>query len=300
VRRLREHYRARPDAELYLVIGPYDHFGTQSVWKPAVLRNYTIDPVAELDTPALTFQWFDYVLKKGPKPALLKDKINYQVMGANVWMSAPSIDAMSTERLTLHFSGARSGEYYSLVTEQPAPATHVTQRVDFADRTTASVDPYPGTILSRKPDLKGALLFISEPFDAPVSVNGLFSAKMRAILNKKDMDVAMALYEVTPSGEFFHLSWTVQRASFARDMTKRQLLIPNQPQTIPLDNTVLVSRQLSKGSRLLVTLDINRNTDAQINYGTGKDVSDESVADATEPLVVQWLDESTVTIPISR
>ena len=36
VRRLQEHYRHRPKAEHYLVIGPYDHFGTQAATKPAV------------------------------------------------------------------------------------------------------------------------------------------------------------------------------------------------------------------------------------------------------------------------
>jgi uncharacterized protein len=61
-----------------------------------------------------------------------------------------------------------------------------------------------------------------------------------------------------------------------------------------------VSRQLSKGSRLLAVLDVNRGPDAQVNYGTGKDVSDESIADAKEPLLAEWLNESTVTFPISR
>ena len=109
-----------------------------------------------------------------------------------------------------------------------------------------------------------------------MAVSGLFSARLRAILNKKDMDIAMVLYEITPSGEFFHLSWTIQRASFAKDMSKRKLLVANVPQTIALDNTHLVSRKLSKGSRLLVALTINRSTYYQINYGTGKDVSTES------------------------
>jgi predicted acyl esterase len=140
---------------------------------------------------------------------------------------------------------------------------------------------------------------VSEPFDAPATLSGLFSARLHAILNKKDMDIAMALYEITPAGEFFHLSWTVQRASFARDMTRRELLAPSARQMIPLDNTHLVSRRLGKGSRLLVALTINRSPDYQINYGTGRDVSAESIGDAKEPLIVQWLGESTVTIPIS-
>jgi putative CocE/NonD family hydrolase len=300
VRHLRDHYRYRPDAEHYLVIGPYEHFAAQAPHKPRLIRGYTIDPVAQLDTPELTFQWFDYVMKKGPKPAILTNRINYQVMGANEWRSAPSIEAMSSDELTLHLNPARSGDYYTLSAKQPEGPAAVTQRVDFADRMTTSFAAYPGTVLSARPDFKDAQLFVSEPFDAPAAVSGLFSARIRAILNKKDMDIAMALYEITPSGEFFHLSWTVQRASFAKDMTKRELLVPNVRQTIPLDNTHLVSRQLSKGSRLLVALTINRGPDYQINYGTGKDVSTESIADAKEPLVVQWLGESTVTIPISR
>jgi uncharacterized protein len=300
VRHLREHYRYRADAEHYLVIGPYDHFAAQASWKPGVIRGYAIDPVAQLDTPELTFQWFDYVMKKGPKPAVLKERINYQVMGANEWRSAPSIEAMSREKLTLHLDPARSGDYHTLSSQRPADAAIVTQRVAFADRTTTTFGVYPGNVLSAKPDFKEAQLFVSEPFDSPVTLSGLFSARLHAVLNKKDMDIAMALYEITPSGEFFHLSWTVQRASFAKDMTKRQLLVPNVRQIIPLDNTHLVSRRLSKGSRLLVALTINRSPDYQINYGTGKDVSTESIADATEPLVVQWLGESTVTIPMSR
>jgi uncharacterized protein len=300
VRHLRDHYRYRADAEHYLVIGPYDHFAAQASWKPGMIRGYAIDPVAQLDTSELTFKWFDYVMKRGPKPAILKNRINHQVMGANEWRNASSIEAMSTERLTLHLSPARSGDYYSLSAQPPSSAAAVTQRIDFADRTTTSFGAYPGTVLSVKPDFKEALLFVSEPFAAPAAVSGLFSARLRAILNKKDMDIAMVLYEITPSGEFFHLSWTVQRASFAKDMRKRRLLVSNVRQTIPLDNTHLVSRQLSKGSRLLVALTINRSPDYQINYGTGKDVSTESIADAKEPLVVQWLGESTVTIPISR
>jgi uncharacterized protein len=300
VRHLRHHFRYRPDAEHYLVIGPYEHFPVQASWKPWMIRGYAIDSVAQLDTPELTFQWFDYVMKEGPKPAILKNRINYQVMGANEWRSAPSIEAMSSEKLTLHLSAARSGDYYSLSAQRPSGPAVVTQRVDFADRTTTSFGAYPSTVLSARPEFKEAQLFVSEPFDPPAAVSGLFSARLQAISNKKDMDIAMVLYEITPSGEFFHLSWTVQRASFAKDMRKRMLLVPNVRQTIPLDNTHLVSRQLSKGSRLLVALTVNRTPDYQINYGTGKDVSTESIADAREPLVVQWLGESTVTIPISR
>jgi uncharacterized protein len=108
----------------------------------------------------------------------------------------------------------------------------------------------------------------------------------------------MVLYEITPKGEFFHLAYTVQRASYAKDMTTRHLLAPGRVATIPLERTLFVSRQLSKGSRLLVVLDVNKGPGAQVNYGTGKDVSDESIADAREPLQVQWRNDSVVHVPI--
>ena len=300
VRRLQDHYRYRPNADHYLVIGPYDHRGTQAATKPAVLRGYSIDPVAQLDTLDLTFDWFDYIFKSGTKPELLKDRINYQVMGANVWRHAPSIEKMSESVLTLYLDSAKDGAFHRLAKVKPAVRGSLQSVVDFADRTTISANSYPGEIVTADLGLEQGLAFVSEPFDRPVSVNGLFSATLRLLVNRKDLDLAVVLYEVMPDGKYFHLSDTLQRASYARDMTRRTLLTPNRVETIRLDKTLLISRQLSKGSRLLVVVDVNRGPFAQVNYGTGKDVSDESIADAKEPLRVEWFNDSYVEIPVSQ
>ena len=112
------------------------------------------------------------------------------------------------------------------------------------------------------------------------------------------MDIGVVLYEVMPSGELFHLSYFVGRASYARDMSVRRLLTPGKVESIPFDRTRMVSRRLSKGSRLLVTLNVNKHPYAQINYGTGKDVSDEDINDAKTPLQIKWHNDSYVKIPI--
>jgi len=83
-------------------------------------------------------------------------------------------------------------------------------------------------------------------------------------------------------------------------MTRRKLLTPGKMESIPFDRTRLVGRRLSKGSRLLVVVNVNKNPFAQVNYGTGKDVSDESSADGKVPLRVRWHSESFVRIPIAR
>jgi hypothetical protein len=55
---------------------------------------------------------------------------------------------------------------------------------------------------------------------------------------------------------------------------------------------------MSKGSRLLVLLTVNKNAWAQLNYGTGKDVSDESIADAKRLLNVHWYNDTFLKVPV--
>jgi hypothetical protein len=301
---LREHYKYNRNANHYLVIGPYSHFGAGSSRKEPVLNGYAIDPVAQLDTPELTFQWFDYIMRGGKKPALLKDKINYEVMGANEWRHAPSLEKMSNQPLTLYLTNVKTSDRYQsvdnyrLAQEKPSKPGFLEQTVDFADRKTTNNDYYPSLIVGKQPDLSSGYVFVSEPFDEPVSINGIFSGEIKAAINKKDMDVGVVFYELMPDGKLFQLSYFLGRASYAKDMTVRNLLTPGKVESIPFDRTRMVSRQLNKGSRLLVTLNVNKGTFEQINYGTGKDVSDEDISDAKVPLKVKWRTDSYVKIPI--
>ena len=57
---------------------------------------------------------------------------------------------------------------------------------------------------------------------------------------------------------------------------------------------------MAKGSRLLVILNGLKAPFAPVNYGTGKDVSDESITDADAPLQIQWHNDSFVTLPLRK
>jgi predicted acyl esterase len=219
-------------------------------------------------------------------------------MGANEWKHAPALERMSNETLTLYLTDNKSGDHYQLSREKPSKPGFLYQEVDFADRKTTNNDYYPDLIVGKKPDLSNGFSFISEPFDEPVEINGTFLGEIKASINKKDMDIGVVLYEVMPNGELFHLSYFLGRASYAKDMSVRKLLTPGRVESIPFDKTRMMSRRLSKGSRLLVTLNVNKNPYAQINYGTGKDVSDEDITDAKIPLQIKWQNGSYIKIPI--
>jgi len=296
---LRELQKYSPETPAYLVIGPYGHFGTQVGGEP-VLYDYKVDSVALFNITKITYQWFDYILKNGEKPEILKDKINYEVMGANEWRSAPSLDKMNNSFLSLYLTTTKLGNFYSANAKKPTKQNYLLQEVDFADRQNSNNDYYPEPIIRKEVDTSNGYLFISDPITEPTIINGSFLGQIKASINKKDMDFGITLYEVLPNGDYFHLSYFIGRASYATNIEKRKLLTPNKIETIPFSNTHLISKKLQIGSRLLVAININKNPFSQLNYGTGKEVSTETINDAKEPLIVKWYNDSFVKIPIWR
>jgi hypothetical protein len=78
------------------------------------------------------------------------------------------------------------------------------------------------------------------------------------------------------------------------------LLAPGTPQRLDFRSIRLMGRQLAAGSRIIAVVQVIKETGRQINYGSGKDVSDETIADAGEPLRIEWLDGSWVEVPLRR
>ncbi|MFA6059249.1 MAG: CocE/NonD family hydrolase [Taibaiella sp.] len=292
----KQHYLHNPEADHYLVIGPYDHGGAQR-YPGGEVGDYKVDSIAtSFNFVDLSVQWFNYTLKGGSKPALLQDKVNYEVMGANIWKHAPSIFAMSNKIRRFYISNTRVNSNYKL-TDTAAGIEYIRQEVDMADRsdtTDTGSDNVIGTDISRN----NRLTFISVPLEKPIMVNGAFTAQLQLSINKKDIDVVMYLYELMPDGKYFSLSEARQRASYAHDRSKRVLLQPGRKETIPITNTVTTSKLVQKGSRLVVVIGVSKDSYLQINYGTGKDVSDETIKDAGNPFSIKWFTDSYVDIPM--
>lgn len=293
-----QHITYKPDAAHYLLIGPYDHWGAQST-PSANLRGYQLDEVAQIDIQnQLIFEWFDYILKGKQKPEILKDKVNFQVMGTNRWMHKPSVSAMSNESDTFYLSQHQSNGHYALLRKKPEKET-ISLAVDLADRTKMNnADFFPWPIIKDSINLNDGLVFISEPFQTDKIINGSFTGNLEMTANKKDFDFSVNLYELTPEGKYFHLSYYIGRASYSKSREVRELITPDKETLIFFDNTRIISKKIAKGSRLVLIVNGNKNPNAQINYGTGKDVSTESVNDANEALLLKISSGSHINIPI--
>ncbi|MGF1924477.1 MAG: CocE/NonD family hydrolase C-terminal non-catalytic domain-containing protein, partial [Bacteroidia bacterium] len=182
---------------------------------------------------------------------------------------------------------------------KPRKLAYMLQKIDLADRSSSSNEYYPDPIIKNELDTSSGIFYMSRPLERAISVNGFLTAMLSASINKKDMDIGMTFYEVTSSGKYFQLSYVLQRASYAADMARRKLLEPGVKVQLPVERSRMVSKMLEKGSRLLVVLNIDKNPFAQVNYGTGKEVSSETISDAGEPLLVKWFNESYIQVPVS-
>jgi len=292
----KQHHQWNKNANHYLLIGPYDHGGAQSAASPE-LMGYKIDPVANININETVIQWFDHILKDGPMPAMLKDRVNYQVMGTNSWRSASSISAIYKDTLTLYLSNVVTKNGYKLAATKPSEAGSISQEIDYLDR---SNNPVNTKVLADTIDQHGQLVFISDPLEKNTIVTGNFQAGLAATLNKKDVDLLIMLYELQPNGKYFWLSTYIGRASYAKDRSHRQLLQPGREEIIPVRNTFFFSKQLNKGSRIVAVVGMNNDPQWQVNYGTGKNVSDETIKDGTVPLLIKWSNKSYIKLPVEK
>jgi putative CocE/NonD family hydrolase len=295
-----QHHKYNPHADHTLIIGPYDDTVTQRGPLP-MLQGYEVDSAALIDIREMRYQWFDHVLKGASMPPILKDRVNYELMGANEWRHAASLEAMAKGSMRFYLDGAGAGETHRLTQHKIARPTVWRQTVSFTDRSDFAWTA-PADFISRNLATHNAVLFESDPLTKTTEFNGLFSGRLDFTVNKMDMDLDITLYEFLPSGDYIYLfNPTYEfRASYVRDRVNRHLLKAGERQELIFKSERMTSRQLQPGSRLVMILGVSKRPDREINYGTGTDVSEETIADGQIPLRIQWHSDSYIDIPIRR
>jgi hypothetical protein len=299
----KNHHKYNPDADHYLVIGPYTHGGAQ-MYPDEIVGGYEVEEVAsEINFRRLSVEWFDYVLKDEIKPDLLVDKVNFQVMGTNEWRHSSTLSRMSDDTITFYLDNTSLDDHYSL--SKNSGERFIEQEVDFKDRSDAEDFSFQVIKDSLGYDLQNAVSFATPPFSVPVIISGSITASLNLEINKKDLDIVVRAYEQKPNRRYFALLTdsgfsALQRASYGKDRSHRQLLVAGKKENVEIKSSYITSKKLREGSRIIIVLGVNKSPYWQINYGTGKDVSEETLEDAGEPLKIKWFEDSFFRIPILR
>lgn len=292
---LAQHLKHDPDAQHRFLIGPYDGRGAV----PAA-AGQVFDEAAQPDLQELRYQWFDYVLKGGPRPEVLKDRVNLQISGSADWRHAPSLAALDEQQLRFYLARSDGGERHRLAAVPMPDGRSIEQTVNFADRHDA--DPPPALeVITQQLPLRNALVFASEPLHQPLEVAGLFSGAFDLTLNRMDVDLNITVYEQLADGRYLRVADPYEfRASYLSDRTTRQLLQNGVRQQLPFTSERLIGHRFQPGSRVLLVLAVNKRPDQEINYGTGQDVSEESLDPVAGPLRIRWHGGSHVDFPVRK
>ncbi len=293
----REHLRHRPQADTTLLLGPWDAASIR-LGTGATLRGDTLDPAARVDLAELRYQWLAHVLGGARKPALLQARVNYQVMGADRWRHAPALDAPDRPRLRLYLdTRRRDGPHRLLASPTPDKgAGKARLAVDLADRSDAD-KPWPDAVRARELQGRNGIRFVSDPLPRDTEIDGSLRGEFDITPSRQDVDLTVSLYEQTAGGEYRLLFEPYDfRASYAGNRRERRLLEAGVRQRLAFTAERATGARLAAGSRVVLRIGIVKRPDRQINYGSGKDVNSETVADAQRPLRVRWHARSYVEI----
>ena len=294
-----EHRRNRPEADTTLLLGPYDAASIR-LGTAATLRGYTLDPVARVDLPELRYQWLDHVFKGAKKPSLLQDRVNYQVMGTDQWRHVPTLDSSDRTRLRLYLDTRERDGPHHLSPSPPEGGGRAQLSVDLADRRDAHI-PWSDALRLKQLPTRNSISFVSDPLPKDTEIEGSLRGEFDITPSRQDVDLSVSLYEQTASGEYQLLFEPYDfRASYAGHRVKRRLLRAGERQSLAFTAERVTARRLAAGSRLVLLIGLNKRPDRQINYGSGKDVNSESIADAARPVRVRWHVRSHVEIQTGK
>lgn len=291
-----EHQHYRKDADTTLLIGPWDENAMRG-GTPPQLRGLAVDAVARVDLWQLRLQWFDHVFRNAALPPLLADRVNYEQMGANEWRHAATLEAAGGDALKLYLAPAATAADRPRLAPKPQDAT-IDQTVRLDDRGDADWTPSP-RLAGKVPDARNGLAFVSEPLPQGLELDGRLSGTLDFEVDRMDLDLRLALYELPPGGGALQLGEPYTfRASYAGDRVHRRLLKDGERQQLVFSAEPMIARKLQPGSRLLLLLEVNKRPDEQINYGSGAEVSGESIADGRRPLRLRWYGDSVIELPV--
>ena len=285
LRYYRRHLASAPrDAarEHILVIGPWDHGGTQHPRKE--IGGLAIPDSAVVDMDRLRADWYDWILGRGPRPALLADRVNYFMLGADEWRHAPTLEAATSGETRLFLEGTPEDVFHSgRLTATPAQAEPPTVLVsDPHELPELAVARYAAdeNLLSQfRAFQKGSLTYHSEPFAHDIEIAGHMRLNLVVQSDAPDFDLWAQVLMVLPDGSTVRLGEDVRRARFRDGFFKSELLKPADVVEIPFE-FYWMARRIPAGARLRLTVAPLNSPMYQKNYNTGGRIGYERLEDA--------------------
>lgn len=275
----------------YLLIGPWNHGGTR--FPKAEFGGIKLGDKSLFDAWGLDKDWYNWTLGSGKRPEFLLDKVTYFVTGANEWKSAPSLEAIADEELTLQLGSSGKADSLfasgSLSAAQPEGGSETDSYAydsysydpmdtSFAER--ESSDDYITDQLEVTVTDGNGLIYHSAPFDEATEITGYLKFEAWIALDVPDTDIIVSLYEVLEDGSSIALTYEMQRARYRTSRRAQTLITPGEINLYTFSDFRFFSRRIAKGSRLRLFIRGPQSVHSMRNYNSGGVVADETAEDA--------------------
>jgi len=270
----------------YLVIGPWDHAGTRDPKTQVGGLNFS--EAAILDMNKLHKEWYEWRMKGGKKPAFLKQRVAYYVMGEEKWKYADSLDAIPVELKKMYLSssdGANDVFHSGSLGDDPPKGNsfdaYIYNPLDrrFGELEQKFKEEY---LTDQTYDLNlfgNGLVFHSEHFSKNTEITGWVKLSAWISLDVLDTDFTASLSEVLPNGKVIKLTQDLLRARYRESKRVEKLVTPGEINLFTFDGFTFFSRRIARGSRLRLIISCPNTIYLEKNYNSGGVVAEESGKD---------------------
>ncbi len=271
----------------YLVIGPWDHPGTRTPKRE--VGGLTFGEASLVDLNKLHKEWYDWTLKNGPRPAFLKKRVAYYVTGAEEWKYANNLEEVSRKKQTLYLSEGNPsmGAFSSRVLQKEKPKAQQPDEFVNDPLDTRQADVEKDDVKNFLTDQRYAinlfgdgLAYHSKRFTEETELTGFLQLSAWISLDVPDTDFWVRLYEIKLDGTSIFLTEDFLRARYRESLTTPKLVRTGEIERYEFNNFYFFSRRIAKGSVLRLVIRSPNSVYWQKNYNSGKQVAEESAADA--------------------
>ena len=294
----------------YLIIGPWDHSGTRD---PKVeFGGLKFAETAILDMNKLHKEWYDWTMKAGKKPAFLKKRVAYYVMGEEKWKYADNLQSIgaTTRKLYLCSGDGANDVFHSgelkVDPAKGAPSdSFIYDPLDtrFGDLEHILVEDY---LIDQTYDLNlfgNGLVYHSKAFSKDEEITGWVKLCTWISMDVPDTDFKVSLSEVLANGKVIKLSQDFLRARYRESSRVMKLVPTGEICQYIFDGFTFFSRRITQGSRLRLIISCPNTIYLEKNYNCGGVVAEESGKDARTAHITLYHDHdhpSYIELPVVK
>jgi putative CocE/NonD family hydrolase len=303
----REHLKGASPAgraKHYLIIGPWDHYGTRT--PDPEYGGIEFGKASIVDLNRIQKEWYDWTMKDGDRPAFLQNKVAYYLFGGTVgqWRYARSLDAVTSEMRPMYLTSTNGNANSIFIAGTLTPHKQVNTAepdhyvYDPLDVRSPTWNPEgdeanPNFLTSVRGLLASSgklLIYHSPAFTRDIDLAGFFKLSAWIALDQPDTDIAVAVYAVMPDGHSELLTVDMLRARYRNSFRKATFVKPGAIERYDFDRFTFIARHLGKGSRLRLVIGPLNSRDWEKNYNSDGVVADESGKDARTVTVTLYHD----------